>query len=168
MPLLIQREGEWRCFKLLLRLRSTHDDPDFVLPCRLVPENSILGQMAVDIHLGDAFAYALRVLDTGRADFFSQCGYLYLRAELLCKMGRFAEAIETLRNAPFGAEIDVFPALTYEAIFLYCYLLKKSGREPPPNLVAALPEDFVTRTWDGRKVGRPDLSPPAGASTPST
>jgi hypothetical protein len=111
---------------------------------------------------------ALRVLDAGRADVFTQCGYLYRRAELLCKMGKFADAVETLRNAPFGAEIDTFPALTYEAIFLYCYLLKRSGREPPPKLVAALPEDFVTQTWDGKKVGIADLSPPAGASTPPT
>ncbi len=82
-------------------------------------------------------------------------------------MGKFADAIETLRGAPFGEEIDTFPALTYEAIFLYCYLLKRSGREPPPNLVAALPEDFVTRTWDGKKVGIVDLSPPASGSTTS-
>jgi hypothetical protein len=110
---------------------------------------------------------ALRTLDAARADFFSQCGYLYRRAEILCKMGKFAEAIETLRNAPFGAEIDTFPALTYEAIFLYCYLLGRSGREPPPNLVAALPDDFVTRTWDGKKVGIADLSPPASGPASS-
>jgi hypothetical protein len=111
---------------------------------------------------------ALRTLDAGRADVFTQCGDLYQRAEILCKMGKFADAIETLRDAPFGAEIDAFPALTYEAIFLYCYLLKRSGREPPPNLVAALPEDFVTRIWDGKKVGMADLAPPAGASRPAT
>jgi hypothetical protein len=62
-------------------------------------------------------------------------------------------------------EIDTFPALTYEAIFLYRYLLKRSGGEPQPNLVAALPEDFVTRTWDGKKVEKPDLSPSASGST---
>jgi hypothetical protein len=111
---------------------------------------------------------ALQILDAGRADFFTQCGYLHQRAEILCKMGKFADAIETLRGAPLGAEIDTFPALTYEAIFLYCYLLKRGGREPPPNLVAALPEDFVTRTWDGSKVRIADLSPPAGASTTPT
>jgi hypothetical protein len=111
---------------------------------------------------------ALRILDAGRADVFTRCGYLYRRAEILCKMGKFADAIETLRNAPFGSEIDAFPALTYEATFLYCYLLKRSGREPPPNLVAALPEDFVTRTWAGKKVGIADLAPQAGASTPLT
>jgi hypothetical protein len=111
---------------------------------------------------------ALRTLDTIRTDVFTQCGFLWERAEILCKMGKFADAIETLRNAPFGEEIDAFPALTYEAIFLYCYLLKRSGREPPPNLVAALPEDFVTRTWDVKKVGIADLAPPAGASTPAT
>lgn len=108
---------------------------------------------------------ALRILDASRADVFTQCGLLWEHAEILCKMGKFADAIETLRNAPFGAEIDTFPALTYEAIFLYCYLLKRSGREPPANLVAAPPEDFVTRTWDGKKVGIADLSPPAGASS---
>jgi hypothetical protein len=107
---------------------------------------------------------ALRTLDACRDDVFTQCGDLYQRAEILCKMGKFADAIETLRNAPFGAEIDAFPALTYEAIFLYCYLLKRSGREPPPNLIAALPEDFVTRTWDGKKVGIADLSPSASGS----
>lgn len=71
---------------------------------------------------------ASRILDAARADFFSQCGYLYRRAELLCKMGKFAEAIETLRNAPFGAEIDTFPALTYEAIFLL--LLSPEEKRP--------------------------------------
>jgi hypothetical protein len=96
---------------------------------------------------------ALRSLNAGQADFFSQCGYLYRGAEILCKMGKFSDAIETLRGAPFGEEIDTFPALTYEAIFLYCYLLRRSGREPPPSLVAALPEDFVTRTCDGKKGG---------------
>lgn len=108
---------------------------------------------------------ALRILDAGGADFFSQCGYLSQHAELLCKMGKFADAIETLRNAPFGAEIDTFPALTYEAIFLHWYLLKRSGREPPPNLVAALPEGFITRTWEGKKVRIADLSPPTSAPT---
>jgi len=97
--------------------------------------------------------------------FQQEWSVLYQRAEILCKMGKFSDAIETLRNAPFATEIDAFPALTYEAIFLYCYLLKRSGREPPPNLVAALPEDFVTRTWDGKKVGIADLSPPANGST---
>jgi hypothetical protein len=111
---------------------------------------------------------ALRALDAGRADVFTQCGDLYQRAEILCKMGKFADAIETLRNAPFGAEIDTFPALTYEAIFLYCYLLKRSGREPRPNLVAALPDDFVTRTWEGKKVGKADLLRSAnGLANPS-
>lgn len=108
---------------------------------------------------------ALRILDASRADVFTRCGLLWERAEILCKMGKFADAIETLRNAPFGAEIDTFPALTYEAIFLYCYLLKRSGREPPSNLVAALPEGFITRTWDGKKVGIADLSPPASGAT---
>ena len=100
-----------------------------------------------------------------RTEVFTQCGFLWERAEILCKMGKFASAIETLRNAPFGVEINEFPALTYEAIFLYCYLLKRSGREPPQNLVAALPEDFVTRTWDGKKVGIADLSSPASGPT---
>jgi tetratricopeptide (TPR) repeat protein len=73
---------------------------------------------------------ALRTLDASRSEVFSQCGYLWKRAEILCRMGRFAEAIETLRKAPFGEEIDTFPAMVYEAIFLYCYLLQRSGRDP--------------------------------------
>jgi hypothetical protein len=90
---------------------------------------------------------ALRTLDAIQPEVFTQCGLLWERARVLYGMGKFADAIETLRNAPFGEEIDTFPGITYEAIFLYCYLLKKSGREPPPNLIAALPDDFGTRFY---------------------
>jgi hypothetical protein len=100
---------------------------------------------------------ALRILDAGRADVFTQCGYLYRRAIILCLLGKFAEATETLRDAPFGAEIDTFPGMVYEAMFLYCYLLIKSGREAPPNLLAAIPDDFGTMTYDGRFMSKADI-----------
>ena len=78
-------------------------------------------------------------------------------------MGKTGDAIETLREAPFGSEIDTFPAMTYEAIFLYCYLLKQAGRETPSNLVEALPDDFGTRYYGGR-LTKADLHPPKPGS----
>ncbi|RBP05700.1 hypothetical protein DFR50_13463 [Roseiarcus fermentans] len=102
---------------------------------------------------------ALRAIDASKDDVFTQCGYLFDRARILQCMGKTADAIETLRQAPFGSEIDAFPALTYEAIFLYCYLLKQAGREPPPNLLAALPDDFGTHLF-GRMREKADLLPP--------
>jgi hypothetical protein len=130
---------------------------------RIEEEPALLREGRVSIGLWRAailewrhrYGDALQTLDTIRTEAFTRCGFLWARAEILCKMGKFVDAIETVRNAPFGVEIDTFPALTYEAIFLYCYLLKRSGGEPQPNLVAALPEDFVTRTWDGKKVEKP-------------
>lgn len=104
---------------------------------------------------------ALCVIDASKEDVFTECGRLWDRAQILYHMGKVAEAIETLRNAPFGAEIDSFPGITYEAIFLYCYLLKKSGREPPPNLIAALPDDFGTRFYEGKRLTRADILPRA-------
>jgi tetratricopeptide (TPR) repeat protein len=105
---------------------------------------------------------ALRTLDAIRDEAFTRNGFLWERADVLCRMGKFEEALDTLRSAPFGAELDAFPALTYEAIFLYCYLLKRSNREPPPNLLAALPGDFRTMLYDGRFVSKADIAPPAG------
>lgn len=110
---------------------------------------------------------ALRALDHSRGDFFTQCGYRLFRGRILYRMGKFADAIETLRTPPFGAEIGTFPALTYEAIFLYCYLLKKSGREPPPNLVAALPDDFGARFYERRRLTKTDLLPVGGSTAPA-
>jgi hypothetical protein len=106
---------------------------------------------------------ALRVLDQSRSDVFTQCGYLYRRAKILCLMGKFAEAITTLTDAPFGAEIDTFPGMAREAMFLYCYLLIKSGREAPPNLLAAIPDDFGTMIYDGRMMSKTDLLRLAGS-----
>ncbi len=100
---------------------------------------------------------ALLTLDASKADVFTQCGFLYERAVIRCRMGKFAEAIATLRYAPFGAEIDAFPGLTYEAMFLYCYLLIKSGHETPPNLLAAIPDDFRTLTYEGKFMSKADL-----------
>ncbi len=62
-----------------------------------------------------------------------------------------------LGTTPFGAEIDAFPGLTYEAMFLYCYLLIKSGHETPPNLLAAIPDDFRTLTYEGKFMSKADL-----------
>jgi len=45
------------------------------------------------------------VLEASLANVFRQCGLRWERAKILCKMGRFADAIETLRNAT-GARID--------------------------------------------------------------
>jgi hypothetical protein len=110
---------------------------------------------------------ALRVLDHSRGDFFTQCGYRLFRGRIFYHMGKSAQAIEALRDAPFGEEIDTFPGITCEAIFLYCYLLKKSGREPPPNLIAALPDDFGTRFYERRRLTKADLLPAGAAPSPT-
>ncbi|RBP05701.1 hypothetical protein DFR50_13464 [Roseiarcus fermentans] len=111
---------------------------------------------------------ALRIIDASKADAFTECGRLWDRAQILCRMGKFAEAIETLRGAPFGSEIDAFPGMTYEAIFLYCRLLIRCGREPPPNLLAALPDDFDTFTYDRRFMSKADLLSSTGRSSTSS
>jgi hypothetical protein len=110
---------------------------------------------------------ALRILDQSRGSFFSQCGYLYQRAEILCRMRKFAEATETLRNAPFGDEIETFPGMAREAMFLYCYLLIKSGREAPPNLLAAIPDDFGTQLYNGKLISKADILLAASSSAAS-
>ncbi|HEY5206663.1 MAG TPA: hypothetical protein VIJ63_19000 [Roseiarcus sp.] len=110
---------------------------------------------------------ALRTLDAIQPEVFTQCGLLWERAKILYRMGKYPAAIETLHDAPFGAEIDTFPGITYEAIFLYCYLLKKSGHEAPLNLLTTLPDDFGTRFYERRRLTKADLLP-AGASAPPT
>ena len=99
------------------------------------------------------FDAALQALDTSRGDFFCQCAFAFFRAQILCRMGKFPDAIETLREAPFGAEIETFPGLTYEAIFLYCYLLRRSGREARP--ISSRPYRKTSRRARGTAKGFP-------------
>lgn len=107
---------------------------------------------------------ALRILDQSRDLFFSQCGYLYQRAEILCQMRKFTEASDTLRSAPFGDEIERFPGMAREAMFLYCYLLIKSDHVAPPNLLAAIPDDFGTQLYNGKLISKADILPTASRS----
>ncbi len=53
--------------------------------------------------------------------------------------------------------MDSFPALAKETMFLYCYFLSKAGREAPPKLVQAIPEDYHAILFDGSRVGKADL-----------
>lgn len=103
------------------------------------------------------FEDALRRLDGLAGDFQSRCAASYLRSEIFWKMGDQAAAVEALRSAPWGAEMDRFPALAAETMFLYCYLLAASGREPPPKLVDTIPDDYHAILFDGRRIGRGDL-----------
>jgi tetratricopeptide (TPR) repeat protein len=120
---------------------------------------SIAYWLSVVLQYEGQYEEALRALDKARGEFFSQCAFAYFSAQILCQMGKFAQAGEMLRGAPFGDEIDAFPGLTYEAIFLYCYLLIKAGREAPPNLIDALPDNFRTFMYDRRFRTKSDLQP---------
>jgi hypothetical protein len=53
--------------------------------------------------------------------------------------------------------MDSFPGLAKETMFLYCYFLAKAGREAPPKLVQAIPEDYRAILFDGRRVNKADL-----------
>ena len=97
------------------------------------------------------YSEALRILEGIRDEVYTSLRLCITTARIIhCPMGEFSDAIDTLRGAPFCSELDTFPAVTYEAIFLYCYLLAKSGQHPPPNLLAALPDDFRTMLYDRR------------------
>lgn len=135
--------------------RRIDEEPDDTREARV----SIAGWRSYIFEREGRYEEALRITDASRDDVFTQCGYLFDRARILQCMGKTDEAIASLRQAPFGAEIDTFPGMTYEAIFLYCYLLKQVGCEPPPNLLEALPDDFGTHLF-GRMREKADLLRP--------
>lgn len=104
-------------------------------------------------HLEDA----LRRSDTLAGDFQCRCALADLRSEIYWRKGEHSAAIEALRAAPWGEEMDRFPALAKEAMFLYCYLLADAGREASPKLVDAIPDDYRAILFDGRRVDKADL-----------
>ena len=103
------------------------------------------------------FNEALRSLDALESEFPCRCGICDLRSEIYWRMGDKAAAIEALRAAPWGEEMDQFPALALEAMFLYCYFLALEGRQAPPKLVDAIPSDYVSIQYDGKRVSKADL-----------
>ncbi len=100
---------------------------------------------------------ALHRLDATAGNFQCRCGLSYLRSEIYWLKGEQSAAIEALRSAPWSEEMDSFPALAKETMFLYCYFLSKAGREAPPKLVQAIPEDYHAILFDGSRVGKADL-----------
>jgi hypothetical protein len=78
-------------------------------------------------------------------------------ARLYDQMGKPAQAIEELKHAPFGEEMDRHPAFVLDAIYCYCFLLAKTGRPVPPNLLTALPADFMYIQPGGRRTSKDQL-----------
>ncbi len=103
------------------------------------------------------FAEALRRLDMLNDEFQCRCGVCDLRSEIYWRMGDKNAAIEALRAAPWSEEMDRFPALAMETMFLYCFFLAQQEREPPPKLVDALPSDYISIQYDGKRVSKADL-----------
>ena len=147
LPLFQQKD--WRGCEALLAARSPGDDAE---------QRAAIAYWRTAVLEGEGrYEDALRFLASHRDDFFSKCLVYYLQANILCRMGNCGEAIETLRKAPFGEEMDRFPALSLEAIFLYCFLLTKSGRDAPPKLLDAIPDDYRSYMFDGTFANKSDI-----------
>ena len=71
--------------------------------------------------------------------------------------GRPAQAIEELKRAPFGEEMDRHPALVLDGIYFYCYLLAREGRDVPEKLLSALPDDFMYVQPRGNRTSKAQL-----------
>ncbi|HEY1944099.1 MAG TPA: hypothetical protein VGH40_18455 [Roseiarcus sp.] len=103
------------------------------------------------------FDGALRRLDALDGEFACRCLVCSLRGEIYTLMDNPNAAIEALRSAPWGDEMDRFPALSLETMFHYCYFLAKAGRETPPKLVDAIPPDYISVQYDGKRVNKGHL-----------
>ncbi len=103
------------------------------------------------------FDEALRRLDALDDKIQCRCLACDLRSEIYWRMGDKNAAIEALRTAPWGEEMDQFPALALETMFRYCYFLAQERRTAPPKLVDALPSDYVSIQYGGKRVSKADL-----------
>ncbi len=103
------------------------------------------------------FDEALGRLDKLDGDFQCRCLVCDLRSEIYWRTGDRAAAVEALRPAPWGEEMDRFPALALETMFRYCNFLAQEGRDAPPKLVDAIPSDYVSIQYDGKRFSKADL-----------
>jgi hypothetical protein len=94
---------------------------------------------------------------THRKEFNSQTMVDHQIARLYDRSGRAPQAIEELKSAPFGEEMDRHPALVLDGIYFYCYLLAREGREVPEKLLSALPHDFMYVQPRGNRTSKAEL-----------
>jgi len=106
------------------------------------------------------FTESMSVLEQGRADFCCSSSYANLKARLLVRLGRSPEAIAVLQSAPIVDEHETYPALALEAAYDLCALLIESGQPAPADLLALIPDDFITMNDQKRFVGKSDLLKP--------
>jgi len=101
-------------------------------------------------------AEAVDVLNAANADFRCRSSFALQKAQFLRGLGRIPEAIATLKAAPITEEVATFPGLAWEAAYFCCYLMKKQGETPPPDLLDLIPDDFETML-DGRFLSKSNL-----------
>jgi hypothetical protein len=142
-------DGDWAGCQAYLATHPPSDDPS---------EQACHASWSVRADIGlHHLDEAMRRLDATADKFQCRCGLSYLRSEIYWLKGEQGAAIEALRSAPWGEEMDTFPGLAKETMFLYCYLLALAGRTPPPKLMNAIAEDYRAILFDGRRVGKADL-----------
>ena len=103
------------------------------------------------------FNDALVVLEHGREGFDCRSLYAFMTTQLLVRLGRTAQAISVLKSAPIVAEHERFYGLTLEAAYYLCSLLIGSGQQSPAEILAIIPDDFITMDCAKRFVGKSDL-----------
>ncbi len=140
------KRKDWKaCHRLLDKAGAAGNGQD---------RSSITFWRAATFEAEGRYREALDQLVTHRNDFDCKSGLSELIAKIYDKMGQSDKAIQEMRSAPFGAEMDRFPALVLDAIYFYCYVLAKDGRTVPPNLLGAIPEDYRTMIETGILVNK--------------
>jgi len=119
--------------------------------------NSITYWRSTILKAEGRFTEALSALEEGHVDFDCASLYSLMKARLFVRLGRSPEAIAVLQSAPVVDEHETYPALTLEAAYYLCALLIESGQPAPADLLALIPDDFITMNDQKRFVGKSDL-----------
>jgi hypothetical protein len=130
----LYRQRDWRGCHRVLDASSPGDDKD---------ERRSHAHWRAAVFEGEGrYREALDFLQAHRNDFSCKTSVHHERARIFTQMGDSKQAIDALKAAPFGEELEQFPGLVREAAYFYCLLLAEEGRDVPQKLLEIIPHDF--------------------------
>jgi hypothetical protein len=139
----LYRQRDWAGCHRVLDAASPSDDDD---------ERRSIAHWRATVFEGDGrYREALDLLQAHRGDFSCKTSVHHERARIFAQIGDSKQAIDALKTAPFGEEMDRFPGLVREAIYFYCLLLAEDGRDVPQKLLDIVPDDFRYINIRGRR-----------------
>ena len=142
----LYKQKDWAACHRLLDGALPGDSPE--------QRHSIAHWRAATFKWEGRYREALDVLSRHRGDFNCKTSVCDMRARIYDNIGETGNAIDELRSAPFGEEMGRFPGLVMDAIYFYCFLLAREGREVPAKLLEAIPEDYVSMIVPGAFVDK--------------